>query len=184
MNFYSKHLGDYAKTTSHLSILEHGVYNLLLDRYYASQKPIPQNEIYSCIRARTKKEKAAVDSVLQQFFQITDQGWFQSRAELEIAKAARKTKDNRKVFLQSYEWRVTRMQAILKYGQKCMACGATPESGAVINVDHIKPRKTHPELALDLDNLQVLCSDCNHGKGNWDCTDWRNKEKHTGEIYG
>ena len=24
-----------------------------------------------------------------------------------------------------------------------------------------------------LDNLQILCSDCNAGKGNWDQTDWR-----------
>lgn len=30
-----------------------------------------------------------------------------------------------------------------------------------------------PDLALSMDNLQVLCGDCNHGKGNWDVTDWR-----------
>ena len=42
-----------------------------------------------------------------------------------------------------------------------------------MNVDHIKPRKKYPELALDKSNLQVLCEECNHGKGNWDETDWR-----------
>jgi 5-methylcytosine-specific restriction endonuclease McrA len=41
------------------------------------------------------------------------------------------------------------------------------------HVDHIKPRKTHPHLALDFDNLQILCEDDNHGKANWDSTDWR-----------
>lgn len=76
-------------------------------------------------------------------------------------------------FLNSYEWRKLRMEALIKYGRKCVCCGATPDSGAVMNVDHIKPRKTHPELALDLNNLQILCSECNHGKGNWDNTDWR-----------
>lgn len=76
-------------------------------------------------------------------------------------------------FLNTYEWRVVRMQALKKYGPVCMCCGDSPKNGAVMNVDHIKPRKLFPELALSLDNLQILCSPCNHGKGNWDMTDWR-----------
>ena len=80
-------------------------------------------------------------------------------------------------FLKTFEWRKIRMTAILKYGRKCMCCGASPETGAVIHVDHIKPRKTHPELALDLNNLQILCHECNHGKGNWDTTDWRGEHE-------
>lgn len=79
-------------------------------------------------------------------------------------------------FLESFEWRKVRMQAIKKYGARCMCCGATPQTGATINVDHIKPRKIFPELALNIDNLQILCHECNHGKGNWDMTDWRTKE--------
>jgi 5-methylcytosine-specific restriction endonuclease McrA len=78
-----------------------------------------------------------------------------------------------KEFLESYEWRTVRMQAIKKYGPVCQCCGASPASGAVIHVDHIKPRKLFPQLALDVNNLQVLCHECNHGKGNWDMTDWR-----------
>lgn len=78
-------------------------------------------------------------------------------------------------FLLTFEWRKVRMQALKKYGPKCMCCGATPTTGAVMNVDHIKPRKSHPHLALDLNNLQILCHECNHGKGNWDSTDWRPK---------
>jgi 5-methylcytosine-specific restriction endonuclease McrA len=90
---------------------------------------------------------------------------FQPRHETDF----RTTKD----FLSTYEWRRVRMQALKKYGAKCMCCGATPSDGAVMNVDHIKPRKLFPELSLDIDNLQILCHDCNHGKGNWDMTDWR-----------
>lgn len=80
-------------------------------------------------------------------------------------------------FLASYEWRSLRMVVIKKYGNRCMCCGAIPskDNDVVINVDHIKPRKTHPELALEVTNLQILCSPCNHGKGNWDSTDWRQK---------
>ena len=76
-------------------------------------------------------------------------------------------------FLSTYEWRRVRMQALKAYGARCQCCGASPKTGATINVDHIKPRKLFPALALSLDNLQVLCHECNHGKGNWDMTDWR-----------
>lgn len=76
-------------------------------------------------------------------------------------------------FLESFEWRAARMLAIKRYGPVCQCCGASPKTGAVINVDHIKPRRLFPELALDQDNLQILCHDCNHGKGSWDQTDWR-----------
>lgn len=78
-------------------------------------------------------------------------------------------------FYQTWAWKSLRYQALKKYGARCMVCGATPESGAVICVDHIKPRSKFPELSLDINNLQVLCTDCNMGKSNWDETDWRNK---------
>lgn len=76
-------------------------------------------------------------------------------------------------FLESYEWRRLRMVVLKKYGARCGCCGATPQDGLRMHVDHIKPRKLFPELALDVNNLQVLCEVCNHGKGNWDQTDWR-----------
>ena len=81
-------------------------------------------------------------------------------------------------FLSGYQWRELRMKALTKYGRKCMCCGATPESGSVMHVDHIRPRRLFPMLALDLENLQILCHECNHGKGNWDQTDWRPQEEH------
>ena len=76
-------------------------------------------------------------------------------------------------FLSTFQWRKLRMEALKKYGPKCMCCGATPATGAVMNVDHIKPRKDWPSLAMNINNLQILCHECNHGKGNWDSTDWR-----------
>jgi len=77
-------------------------------------------------------------------------------------------------FLTSSGWRRVRMLAFVRYGNRCQCCGASPSDGVtVLNVDHVKPRATHPELALNVDNLQVLCAACNHGKGNWDSTDWR-----------
>jgi len=85
-------------------------------------------------------------------------------------------------FLNTYEWRRLRMLALKKYGARCQCCGATPADGAVMNVDHIKPRKLFPELALSIHNLQILCHDCNHGKGNWDMTDWRPDQEYIDSV--
>ena len=79
-------------------------------------------------------------------------------------------------FLKSYEWRSMRMKVLRRDGAVCACCGATRSDGVRMHVDHIKPRKLFPQLALDENNLQVLCEECNHGKGNWDMTDWRKDE--------
>jgi hypothetical protein len=98
-----------------------------------------------------------------------------SRAKAALKPVATfESSDN---FLRTYEWRKVRMLALKKHGTRCQCCGASPATGAVMNVDHIKPRKLFPELALDVENLQILCSECNHGKGNWDITDWRTEAK-------
>lgn len=76
-------------------------------------------------------------------------------------------------FLKTYEWRRVRKYVLTKYEGRCMCCGRTASDDIVLNVDHIKPRKTHPELALEASNLQILCNECNHGKGNWNTADWR-----------
>ncbi len=76
-------------------------------------------------------------------------------------------------FLNSFEWRRARYIALKNSDGKCQLCGRSKHDGIVLNVDHIKPRKTHPELALTQSNFQTLCHDCNHGKGNIDDTDWR-----------
>lgn len=76
-------------------------------------------------------------------------------------------------FYESREWLDLRYRVLQKSGGSCRLCGcrATPENP--IQVDHIKPRSLHPELALIESNLQVLCKSCNMGKSNRDDTDWR-----------
>lgn len=74
------------------------------------------------------------------------------------------------VFYRSQAWRRLRYEVLLKYSRACMACGATDTT---IHVDHIKPLRKYWNLRLDFNNLQVLCEECNHGKGSWDETDFR-----------
>jgi 5-methylcytosine-specific restriction endonuclease McrA len=76
-------------------------------------------------------------------------------------------------FYRSEPWLRLRYLAIQQYGGKCQCCGQRPAPDNPLQVDHIRPRSLFPHLALDPDNLQVLCRDCNVGKSNIDCTDWR-----------
>ena len=86
----------------------------------------------------------------------------------------------REAFYKSWDWRTLRMQALKKHGARCQCCGATKDSVDIsgnqvrIVVDHIQPLARRWDLRLDLENLQILCDECNMGKGAWDRTDWRN----------
>lgn len=90
MNYYERHLGDYARDTAHLTMIEHGAYGLLLDRCYATEQGIPDGQAHRLARARTREEKAAVDSVLAEFFTLIDGHWINRRVTEEIDKAHRR----------------------------------------------------------------------------------------------
>lgn len=93
------------------------------------------------------------------------------RAEKKTKRAAKKPDD---LFYRSEEWRAVRFVALKRGNGCCDLCGRSKrEHGVILHVDHIKPRSRFPALALDASNLQVLCEDCNLGKGNRDTTDWR-----------
>jgi hypothetical protein len=84
------------------------------------------------------------------------------------------TKASNVEFFASNDWLRLRVKVLEKYGASCMMCGRNYKEDKVkIHVDHIKPRSKHPELSLDVNNLQILCADCNLGKGNRYETDYR-----------
>jgi uncharacterized protein YdaU (DUF1376 family) len=87
VNYYERHLGDYARDTSHLSMLEHGAYGALLDRYYATERPIPAADAHRYAGARTPDERAAVDAVLRDFFHLDGDVYRHHRCDAEIARA-------------------------------------------------------------------------------------------------
>lgn len=91
MNFYQRHLGDYARDAGYLSLVEHGAYTLLLDWYYSNEKPIPRELAFGICKASSRAEKQAVDRVLRSFFQWdSDSGWRHKRVEEEIARLTEK----------------------------------------------------------------------------------------------
>lgn len=89
LRWYAHYLDDYRRDTGHLSMIEDGAYRRLLDEIYILAKPLPPNvmAVYRLARAISEDERAAVDSVLGQFFQSTPEGFVQKRARLELEKA-------------------------------------------------------------------------------------------------
>lgn len=103
-----------------------------------------------------------------------EEGLFQSVNRRQQARTEEKDVNASAAFYQSREWRALRYQALKKYGGACSACGrSAAKHGVVIHVDHIRPRSKYPHLALRLDNLQLLCHECNLAKGNRDEIKWR-----------
>jgi uncharacterized protein YdaU (DUF1376 family) len=87
MNYYEHHIGDYAEATAHLSFIEDAAYSRLIRKYYATEKPLPADlkQVQRLVGARTKEEKSAVETVLQEFFYLDDDGWHQERCDRVIA---------------------------------------------------------------------------------------------------
>lgn len=90
MNYYKRHIGDYARSTMHLTVLEHGVYTLLLDRYYDTEQPFTMDQARRFVRAGTENGVGeALQNVLSEFFERTEDGLYRSRRiERELADAA------------------------------------------------------------------------------------------------
>jgi len=86
---------------------------------------------------------------------------------------------NPEVFYKSWRWKELRLIALDTCGRRCVSCGAKPSANnsVVLHIDHIKPLRCHPELALDLSNLQVLCEDCNQGKSWFNTKDYRDDDQ-------
>lgn len=99
MNWFKFHIGDYAQATAHLSVLEDGAYCRLLRKYYANERPLPADiaEVLRLVGARTREEKAAVESVLAEFFVLCTDGWRNKRADAEIAKANAQAEINKRI---------------------------------------------------------------------------------------
>ena len=93
MIWYKFHVGDYITHTLHLSDAEDLAYRRLLDLYYMSEKPIP-NDIQAVCR-KIRLDQDVVEPVLEEFFERTVDGWLNVRCEEEIRKYAKVVEINK-----------------------------------------------------------------------------------------
>ena len=102
------------------------------------------------------------------------------------------TPAQKKKFYRSSSWEALRQQALKRDSRECQLC---KREGKVhidsikvegerkeikLNVHHIKEIETHPELALELDNLMTICLEHHnmlHGRFTKKINKWAQDEK-------
>lgn len=62
-------------------------------------------------------------------------------------------------------WQVLRQAVLERDGYRCRSCGARGR----LEVDHVKPVRTHPELSFNPANCQALCGPCHTRKTRIEC---------------
>ncbi len=84
MHYYQFNIKDYAFVAMRLTLMEDLAFRRMLDLYYETEKPLP------CELKRVAKligmleHQEEVRDILNDFWQETEQGWVNSRAEQEI----------------------------------------------------------------------------------------------------
>lgn len=98
MNFFKLYIGDYQRDTAHLSIAEHGAYSLMLQHFYATEKPLPTGKaLYRMLRADGPSDREAIDSIARQFWTEGEDGLINVRAAEEIRKSDHQRTVNREL---------------------------------------------------------------------------------------
>lgn len=97
MHYYQHNIGDYRRDTSHLSLLEHGIYRTLLDLYYLNEAPIPKETewVIRRLSAKTNDEVLAIQAVLKDFFIEGVDGYKHKRCDMEIREYTAKAETAR-----------------------------------------------------------------------------------------
>jgi len=97
MHYYKKNIGDYAKKTGRLSMLQHGAYTLLIDACYDRERFPTLAEAIDWTWAFSKDEIEAVEFVLRRFFDLEDGVYVQSHIREEIGDYHAKSTTNKRI---------------------------------------------------------------------------------------
>ncbi len=176
MHYYQHDLTGYRLATAHLSLMEHGVYRLLIDHYYATEAPLPKDEntLRRIVRAAATPERKALKSILRQFF-IFEDGAFHDRT-IDKAITAWKTRgwrpsENPTPRMGFGEWQALKARIFLRDNFICAYC---TKRGGELECDHIVPvSKGGSNLES---NLTTSCRACNRSKSDKSLDEWRNKQ--------
>jgi len=84
MHYYQFNIGDYLSHTKHLDLMEDLAYRRLLDLYYLHERPLNSGIASVARQIGMRDHENEVKSVLEEFFNLSDDGWINHRADKEI----------------------------------------------------------------------------------------------------
>lgn len=88
MHYYTKNIADFNNATRHLTRQERSIYSDLIELQYDLESPIPNDLTWICRRilATSESERTDVERMLNEFFDLVEQGWSNARCEHEIER--------------------------------------------------------------------------------------------------
>ena len=85
MHYYQFNIGDYAKSTRHLSNIEDLAYRRLIDLYYDKEEPLIKDIAKLSRLIGMKENQEEIAAVIDDFFSETEEGYKHHRIEDDIA---------------------------------------------------------------------------------------------------
>ena len=162
----------------------------LLKKYLQSKgyTDIPKKEnelyrIYCAIENINPKGKKLRDILLDEFRngKLNTYKSIELKEKQQPAKKYTKKKQPSKTSLkaveniyQSTRWADIKRTVYYLYEFRCMKCGTKEKE---MHVDHICPVSKYPAMKWSINNMQLLCRDCNMEKSNLNEIDYRTLEQ-------
>lgn len=84
MHYYKLNIPSWTQSTRHLLPEEEGVYLRLVNHYYDTERPLPEDLSPVLRRLQLQPYKDIVSNILTEFFDLTGKGWVHGRCVKEI----------------------------------------------------------------------------------------------------
>ncbi len=159
MHYYQFNIADYRKKTGHLSLVEHAIYRALIDTYYLTENPLSTdiNAIMRLHSVRTADEKQALENVLSDFFELTDDGYIHDHCHQELDRLYQKSEKARKAAKARWLKTKEKDKDAMRTHSECNAGGILPNNPTPNNPtpNNPLPNKTIDQSAIDHEFDQV-----------------------------
>jgi uncharacterized protein YdaU (DUF1376 family) len=169
MHYYQFNIGDYASHTRHLDLLEDLAYRRLLDLYYLHERPLSVDATTVAKQIGMRDHAALVRDVLNEFFELNDEGYKSARADREIehfrskieqASRAGKASAERRSNARSTDVQPTNNQEPITNNQviegtNVPSCPPNGERKALPECDHQEVIRLYHEVCPTLPRVEV-----------------------------